>query len=496
MSVLTWMLFYRLNPDGVSYLKIAQNYANGDIKHAINGYWSPLISWILIPAYWLPIDPLAAFRALNATLALLPVATLAFLSRHARMHRAKRIALFFYLSSLGIILSLWATSEITPDLLSAIITSGSLFIVSRYIKQPTMKMTLLTGLSLALLYFAKSAGLYPALAIIGYLWYRALRIGKVSRDIINSLAVISVLFVALAGSWALLLSLKYNTPTVSTASTYTFSLIGPTHPTHPQLLSGVLRAHNSTDSSAWDDPSYLTLEPWNPLQHKKYYVNYIVKNSFAVIHALFSLTPLLIVAGYIAWNSRHKNKDFLVLFTLVSAITLTMYTLVFVEARYLWAVALPLLLIGGVSLTKARRVSVSLAAILGGVLLYSLLSLAPVIQKASMEQPAFSETYQLSKVIDSMLPQHAKVGSDTFVFGICYYARVQCAGIYTPATDSAAFQKMKSDGIEYYIDFEDKNLPVSSAYRVTRPGSDCYDFTTGKIIVCGKQTASIYKISH
>ena len=38
---------YVINADGFSYVTIAQKYAHGDFSNAINGYWGPLISWLL-----------------------------------------------------------------------------------------------------------------------------------------------------------------------------------------------------------------------------------------------------------------------------------------------------------------------------------------------------------------------------------------------------------------------------------------------------------------
>ena len=40
---------YQINPDGISYISIAQKYLAGDFANAINGYWGPLLSWCLMP---------------------------------------------------------------------------------------------------------------------------------------------------------------------------------------------------------------------------------------------------------------------------------------------------------------------------------------------------------------------------------------------------------------------------------------------------------------
>lgn len=38
---------YRIVSDDISYLAITQRYLNGDLAHAVNGYWSPLNPWLL-----------------------------------------------------------------------------------------------------------------------------------------------------------------------------------------------------------------------------------------------------------------------------------------------------------------------------------------------------------------------------------------------------------------------------------------------------------------
>lgn len=46
----TWYTRYRMFSDGISYLDIAARYARGNWADAVNGYWSPLYSWILAVA--------------------------------------------------------------------------------------------------------------------------------------------------------------------------------------------------------------------------------------------------------------------------------------------------------------------------------------------------------------------------------------------------------------------------------------------------------------
>lgn len=46
-GIQSWATRFTMNPDGISYLDIGDAYWRGDWHNAINGYWSPLYSWIL-----------------------------------------------------------------------------------------------------------------------------------------------------------------------------------------------------------------------------------------------------------------------------------------------------------------------------------------------------------------------------------------------------------------------------------------------------------------
>ena len=47
-AMLPWFL-HRVAPDAASYLTIARKYRASEFSDAINGYWSPLLSWLVAP---------------------------------------------------------------------------------------------------------------------------------------------------------------------------------------------------------------------------------------------------------------------------------------------------------------------------------------------------------------------------------------------------------------------------------------------------------------
>jgi len=80
-----WAYRFYIEPDGVNYLDIAEAYGRRDWANAINGYWSPLYSWLLTLMQWM-FHPSAYWEStflhlLNLILFLLALASFEFFFR-------------------------------------------------------------------------------------------------------------------------------------------------------------------------------------------------------------------------------------------------------------------------------------------------------------------------------------------------------------------------------------------------------------------------------
>src|SRR5205085_1059147 len=75
--VFPYVRFYADNPDTFQYISISSKYLSGDWSYAINGYWSPLISWLLIiPSLFF--EDILAFKLLQLFIGALLYITKAF----------------------------------------------------------------------------------------------------------------------------------------------------------------------------------------------------------------------------------------------------------------------------------------------------------------------------------------------------------------------------------------------------------------------------------
>lgn len=56
---------YYMDPDGLSMLTIAKKYADGNFHDAVNGFWYPMISWIIALLLKLHLTALQAAKIAN-----------------------------------------------------------------------------------------------------------------------------------------------------------------------------------------------------------------------------------------------------------------------------------------------------------------------------------------------------------------------------------------------------------------------------------------------
>jgi hypothetical protein len=266
-AIKVWGMGSYVNPDGVSYLDVADAYRRGAWSHAINAYWSPMYSWLL--ALWLGLvkpSPQLEVRAVHFLGLLIFVVSLAafeFFLRELLAARGRRSAdgapflpavpdLPLRLLGYGLVFwswNSWFSSVVTPDLLMTVFVylAAGLLLRIRDRAVPWTTFALLGG-CLGLAYLAKTA-MFPLsfawLAIAG-LADRGRR-GRALR-----LAAGFAAFLLVAGPWVAVLTRSKNRLTFGEAGTISYQVYvsrqddlhgaKPVHPTRrllerPQLLA-------------------------------------------------------------------------------------------------------------------------------------------------------------------------------------------------------------------------------------------------------------------
>jgi hypothetical protein len=336
---------YIINPDGISYISIAQNYVNGHISYAINGYWSPLYSWLLIPFILLwkvNLGNIIATKILAIIIGLFTLIAIYLIL--IKLHLNNYLNTVILLAFIPIMLY-FTFQFITPDLLVACLLLYYLNFLMDEKYRKKEYMGLLTGFFGVLAFLAKSYVFFFFLIhfIFTNLFYVKnfpLDKGNIKKNLLWGLSI----FLVISGIWVGVISEKYGVITIGTTGSYNYELVGPESDGHAMFYKGLITPPNEFSVSAWEDPSYFQLKKWNPLESTENFIHQImiILNNFynIVLISLYLLfVPFfsILLALFLFFKSNEKSIKNNVIFILGTIILyIGGYILIIVEGRYLW----------------------------------------------------------------------------------------------------------------------------------------------------------------
>lgn len=384
---------YQINPDGISYLAIAERYLTGDFGAALNSYWSPLFSWLLAPLLALGIEPLLACKVLTFATGMATLFAGWILSKRYTRVIAIRAAITAAL--IPMILA-WAASLVTPDILMVCFLAYYAYFIS----DPAMgrRSMLLAALFGALAYLAKSyAFVFIPIHFAGVAagrWICAQQ-GSRRKEVLQRAALGIAAFLVLTFPWVAAISLKCGRATFGTAGEYNLAVAGLTSgskgsQSHPVPAPGLLAPPDEGAFSAWERPSFSGyLGGPSPALARR--LVFLMKANVPVVFKyLQEVSPLvlLIVAAsilisFFRWRTSAESR--LVASTVASGVLYTVgYVLIWVEPRYLWILEILLLMLAAVLmdvLLQSRKLILPatcfIAAIVAGSFVLRPLSLLP-----------------------------------------------------------------------------------------------------------------------
>lgn len=463
---------YYVNPDATSYFSIAEKYAHWHLHPAINGYWGPLLSWLLVPFVWLHVDLAVAARVLSAILGAAAglLSYLFLLKRGASRRIATAVATMVALT----IVNSAVFGPITPDILLAFLLFSLTYVIASWLDSPSPRRAVLVGTIGALMYYAKSIGLFffIGVLVISGLWlWKGMKksswsIAKLFWPVVTTTIVLLLPFVVL-------ISEKYHGLTINTAFAYNHRVYGPTQKgVHPNSYLGPIAPHSTLDSNAWEDPTYMAplMPNWGMTgswkNFKFFYTSFAtnLNNSLAYIRqpALAGLGSFLLLLG--CFQKRYR-KEF-VLLSAAALLVVVGYSLIYVEPRYLAAVpilavtALGLWLAGldkkGVISSGEYWVGIAIAFF---VALFSIYQADNAAYKTTVQD--WRQLHSRAISIQKFLPAGANIITDHDNYYTCYYLKLRCYGVletlpsgYNPDN---YYRWLKDEGVAYYVDYHNRD---------------------------------------
>lgn len=452
-STLAFLVFrYQINPDGISYINIAERYAAFDFSGALNGYWGVLLSWILVPFLWIGADPVISLYVISI---LSSIGTVLLVHKFAiaKLSSLNTLPLYLIELTLLLILASLSLSVLTPDILLSFVLFLVFLAFVGFNDKPNVKRGILLGASGALLYFTKPVGLILFLfLLLAYVIYLVV----LKKNGLKFIIPVVITLILLVLPFCIALSLKYNKPTFTTGSTYNIDFISPIKQrSHTITSPGIYLPANEHDTSVWDDPTYLPAAKWSPFHSTtdfKYYINQILINfqglgmhmgNLGIIFML-GLTSLL---GTIFLAKKHRIEALFGSFLVLGLMGI--YSLSVVEPRYLW----PLIPLSFAGLLLMANYLVSKSASYQGITLF--LASAIIIFNLPLVLPvnAGSINPDYLQVSDS-LKKHVTPGSrlasdDAGTMYSCFRTNIQCVGILPTTADQKTIDFLRQNDVKY-----------------------------------------------
>lgn len=485
LAVLLLPLYqYRLNPDGISYIGVAQKYMIHDYDNAINGYWGPLLSWLLMPFLFIGLKSLIAVKVLSLIIGIFTIIQSNTLIKILKIEGLSRY-LFLYLTA--VIVLYFALIIITPDIL--FVCLGLAFIntilKSSYINNKYAGV--ICGLFGSGLYLTKSYGFPFFIAIffiISFIFFiRDKNKGNRVRVMRNFIFGI-VVFLLISAYWIFLISNKYGHITIGTSGKYNHAIDGPQALGHPIYYMGLIDPPNNTAISIWEDVSYIKISNWNVFDSActlKFELKKIVMNIYNIIiilneFSLLAVTLLIIAVVFLLEKGKKMIFDNIFILIVILAVLLSSYGLMVVHDRYLWLGNIIILIISAklLDLLVGKKVLKKFSKMVLVTVFVASFSLFPII-KLSGNINSGIEIFDLKNKIIS-LNIHGRIASNGDWYSSLYlsfYNEWHYYGISKKQNESKLKTELEKKKIDYYLvwkPFEEKIKFEGEGYKEITDG--------------------------
>lgn len=477
---------YQINPDGVSYIGIAQKYMHLDFANAVNGFWGPMLSWLLVPFLKLGTAPLlsAKFLSLSVGLLVLWQSNVFFKILNIEDHSRKVLMVL-----MAVVALYFALSVITPDILIVYFILAYFNIIFRQGYSSSTLAGVWSGIFGALLYLTKSYGLpffVVHFLVFNLIFFFSTKEKTEKMRIGTHYISGMVVFVFISIFWISAISQKYDHFTLGTAGRYNHTLIGPQslgHPLgHPMHIMGFLPPPNNTAISVWEDISNVEFPGWELFEsfdNVMFQVKTILANWVEIFTILEKFSFLAVVILISAWFYLRKNRKLFVsnpIFLLIVSLFILVagYSTLLIVNRYVWMGIIILLAMGAKLLDEfeaQRKIKHKSKLIMTYILAASFLILP--VRNLKMNLDYGIQFYNFSKAI-SKFGIEGRVASNIYWHETLYVSFYMNWKYYGEIGREAKIKEsLEKNEIDYFLVWgqDNKRLKFISNYEEITKGA-------------------------
>lgn len=340
---------YLLDTDATAYLSIAEKISEGKINRGINGLWSPLNIWLLIPFIKMGFSPWLVAKFLNFLIGFLVIKIFWTLQENLKIEKIYKAMNAFVLP---IILCYYAYFQIFGDLLQVFFLLGYMHICLQndFVHKP--KKIIWAAFWAALAFYAKAYTFVFFILHITFIFFLAYRNEVLKKSLIKNYFLAITVFVLAILPWSLLLSQKYGGVNITgNAGKLNLSWYIESGKSFKPDIHLLIPPAYPDAVSFWEDP-YLSqdklIRPFTSLHHFKKWILRVGHTGLIAIrcHLEISIFSIFMLAFFL-WHGYKKksldlrtNKILGVIFLLPLG-----YLAMHIETRYLWLSTFMLLLL-------------------------------------------------------------------------------------------------------------------------------------------------------
>ncbi|ADZ08980.1 hypothetical protein Metbo_0729 [Methanobacterium lacus] len=481
---------FKILGDEISYINIAHAYALGHWANAINGYWSPMYSWLMVPFLIIfgfkPIYGVYISKFISIFIGLFTIFCVRRMSQKLDINKnIERILLFVLVPSITFFVLLYNT----PDLLLASLLILYLSILFQRNYADNLKYAVLCGIIGALAFFTKSFA-FPFFIItfilFNLIFYFRIKIQIQRKNILKGSILGLTIFLLISGLWIGVIDEKYDKPTISTSGEYNQALVGPEYKVNimdtgisPIYYKGLIEPPNEDTISIWDEFSYMNLDKWNPFgswQNMNYELNLIVANivySFNITESYLPIAIILLISMVVVAFSKsikktsRNNLKYLLL-------TIFVYTggycLITPEWRYLWFIFLLLMISGFYIIDLLNKNNVITVKTRNIMLIFLICTLIfqPILEINYFVNQK-DNSYYLSNSLQKEFNINGNLASNSWsTLEIAYYLNSKFYGNITTDNSTLLNQELMKFNIDYYFSWNStSNYNLSNYHEIT-----------------------------
>jgi hypothetical protein len=346
---------YFIDADGISYISIAQKYAAGNFKDGINGFWSPMISWIIAVLLFIIPNKIIAAKVAGVLIGASVLFSIKLFAEHFSFKKNSKILIYCIAVPL---LICYCYYEVPVDFTLILFLLPYLYFVFHPSFFEQIKYPILAGVMGCLSYFAKQYAFpFFMLHFFILIGFRLINEKKLKSKF-HFLIIGYVAFLITAAPWIFLISNKYQSGIIyGTTGKINFSQALNNEVRNINDRQGYfLKNPNPTAIDYTEDVFFIQGKYVSMMDSKETLNNEIalikksISDFFHQIIEMNLLIPFFILLAILILIRKKLLDDKLKKIISFSLITIFIYPsgylLIHAEARFFWIINILVLFIG------------------------------------------------------------------------------------------------------------------------------------------------------